>query len=343
MISVIIAGGSGTRLWPLSTSKKPKQLLALTSERTMVQQTYDRAAKLGDAIYVVTEKSHADELRAQLPELPDEAFLIEPGRRNTASCVIMALAHIEGKHDSDEPIAFLSADHSIRDHQGFVESFQRAGELSREHAVEVLVGVEPTYPSIGFGYIEKGQPLDAQAASYHVSSFTEKPDFQTAKSFIESGKYLWNAGYFVGSVAVFLDKMRQFAPELLQQYEDLKNAEPNDYSSVYLNFQNVAIDVALNEKVADLLVVPARFDWMDIGSFTDLHDIVPKTESGVYIHGDNIHDVEVENAFIRNEEQKPVAVIGLDNIVVVNTADGLLVARKDLAPRVGEVAKKLQS
>jgi mannose-1-phosphate guanylyltransferase len=316
--------------------------LQLTSERSLVQQAYDRASKIGDKVYVLTEGSHADALRAQLPELPDDAFMVEPGRRNTASCVIMALVHIQARHDNDEPIAFMSADHSIRDVNGFIESFRRAKELSRAEATEVLVGIEPSYPSTGFGYIEKGDCLDAGCRAYQVSNFKEKPDFKTAKGFIQSGKYLWNAGYFVGSVNVFLDKMRTYAPDLYRQYQDLSEASPETYDEVYLGFQSVAIDVALNEKVADLLVVPASFDWMDIGSFTDLHDVLSKDEVSNYFHGENIHDQEVENAYIRNEEDKPIAVIGLDNIVVVNTPNGLLVARKDLAAKVGDIAKKVQ-
>lgn len=342
MITVIIAGGSGTRLWPLSTPNQPKQLLALASSRTMVQQAYDRAVRLGDTVYVVTEASHSDALRQQLSELPDEAFLIEPGRRNTASCVIMALAHIQGKHDNDEPIAFLSSDHTIRDVDGFVASFQKAGKISTETGSEVLVGIEPTYPSTGFGYIEKGDALDGELAGFRVSSYKEKPDLEAATRFISSGKYLWNAGYFVGSVNVFLDAMQQYASNLYDQYERLKNASAELYNEVYLGFENVAIDIALNEKVENLLVIPAAFDWRDIGNFKDLHDAVYRDETENYQHGESIYAVNVENTYIRNEEQKPVAVIGLDNIVVVNTPDGILVARRDVSHQVGEIAKKIQ-
>lgn len=343
MITVIIAGGSGTRLWPLSTSAQPKQLLALTGERTMVQQAYDRARKLGDKTYVVTEASHADALRAQLPELPEEAFIIEPGRRNTASCVVAALHKIAPEQDNDEPIAFLSHDHLIRDLDGFIASFRRAGEISTKYGREVLVGIEPSYPSTGFGYIEKGDEIE-NGLAYQVASYKEKPDHELAKSFLSSGRYLWNAGYFVGSVNTFLKEMRDYAPLLLKEYEDLSaTRSEEEYRTTYLGFESVQIDVALNEKVQGIIVIPASFDWMDIGSFKDLHDVVPKDESGNYTKGDNVHMIEVENAYVRNEENdKPIAVIGLDNIIVVNTPDGILVARKDQAPRVGEIAKKIQ-
>ena len=344
MITVIIAGGSGTRLWPLSTSVKPKQLLALTGERTLVQQTYDRAVKLGETVYVVTEASHAEVLRVQLPELPESAFIIEPGRRNTASCVIAALHKIQPEQDNDEPIVFLSADHLIRDVEGFAASFRRAGEISTQFGREVLVGIEPTYPSTGFGYIEKGEDVSGGLAN-RVENYKEKPNYELATQFLASGRYLWNAGYFVGSVNTFLKEMREYAPMLLEEYESLKaTTTPEEYRDTYLSFENAPIDIALNEKVDGLLVVPASFDWMDIGNFKDLHDVVPKDEVGNYLKGENIHAIEVENVYVRNEEpSKPVAVIGLDNVVVVNTPDGILVARKDVAAKCGDVAKKLQN
>lgn len=344
MITVIIAGGSGTRLWPLSTPENPKQLLALTGQRTMVQQAYDRAVTLGDTVYVVTEASHAATLRAQLPELPDGAFIVEPGRRGTASCVIAALHKIAPEQDNDEPIAFLSHDHLVRDIDGFIATFRRAADISVRSGREVLVGIEPSYPSTGFGYIEKGEEAEGGLA-YRVASYKEKPDYDVAQSFLASGRYLWNAGYFVGSVNVFLEEMRRFAPRLLGQYEALcRTTTDEEYKAAYLGFENAAIDVALNEKVEGILAVPASFDWMDIGNFKDLHDVVPKDELNNYFKGDNIHAIEVENVYIRNEEpEKPVAVIGLDNVVVVNTKDGILIARKDVSAKSGDVAKKLQA
>ena len=214
MITVIIAGGSGTRLWPLSTSERPKQLLALTGERTMVQQAYDRASKISDTVYVVTEASHSDDLRTQLPELPDDSFLIEPGRRGTAHCIIFALDYIARKHDHAEPIAFIHSDHNVRDVSGFARSFDVAGRLSVEKRVITLIGIEPTFPATGFGYIERGDVIDEGWGIYSVESFKEKPDYDTALSYVESGNYLWNCGYFVGSVEVFLQEMERSAPNL---------------------------------------------------------------------------------------------------------------------------------
>lgn len=347
MIIVIIAGGSGTRLWPLSTSAQPKQLLALTGQRTMVQQAYDRARRLGDTVYVITEASHAELLKQQLPELPDNAFLIEPGRRGTAHCIVFALDYISRHHKTNEPVAFIHSDHNVRDVQGFAHSFATAAHVSAERDCIALIGIEPTFPSTGFGYIERDGVIDASSGIFQVESFKEKPAYEVAKQYVEAGNYLWNCGYFVGSVDTFAKEMQRSAPDLLASYEKLAGQPvfgDEAYNEAYLSLDNQVIDVALIEKAKELVVVSADFDWMDIGNFKDLHDVVPKDAEGNYEKGENIYTIDIENSYIRNEDSsKPVAVIGLDNIVVVNTKEGLLVARKDVSAKVGEVAKQISA
>ena len=346
MITVIIAGGSGTRLWPLSTATNPKQLLRLTNERSMVQNTYDRAVKMSKDVYVVPDISHAAALKAQLPELDEDHFVVEPGRRGTANCIVAALAHVAKRHDHNEPIAFIHSDHHIRDVEGFVKSFATAAEVSTAQGAVALIGIEPTYPATGFGYIERNGELNEFKNVYKVESFKEKPDFETAKDYMQSGHYLWNCGYFVGSVNTFVSEMQEYAPDLLGNYERLlaiDDPQGEAYKDTYLSFENEVIDIALIEKSKSLVVVPASFDWMDVGNFKDLHEANEQDELGNYAYGDNIHHVEVENAYIRNEDEaKHVAVIGLDNVVVVNTKDGILIARKDLSHKVGDIAKKIQ-
>lgn len=347
MIIVIIAGGSGTRLWPLSTPDYPKHLLKINgSDQSLVQQTYNRALQLtnNDKIYVVTEAGHVHHVKKQLPDLPEEAFIVEPARRGTSSCILAALVHIGAQqhNDQDEPIAFLAADHYIRDVNGFVHSFRIASDASTEYGRIVLVGVEPDYPATGFGYIQKDGLIDEQSFIFNVHSFKEKPNHDTALAYLKSGQYLWNCGYFVGSINTFAKAMKLYAPELLRNYKKLKTATPESYKDTYLNFENISVDYALIEKVQDLLVVPASFDWMDLGSFGDLHKAVGGDESGNYLKG-KIEVEEVENAFVQNYEDKPVAVIGLDNVVVINTPNGILVARKDLAQKVGDVSKRLKA
>lgn len=347
MILVIIAGGSGTRLWPLSTSKYPKHLLKLTGERTMVQMAYDRAKNLSDKIYVVTEASHAEEVKKQLPELSEDRFLIEPGRRGTANCIVFALDIISRLHDHDEPIAFIHADHHVHNINGFARSFSAAAKTSQSRNEITLIGIEPTFPSTGFGYIKRDGVINEDVGIFKVESFKEKPDYETAKKYVESGEYLWNCGYFVGSVDTFLAEMRLSAPDLMDNFEKLSainGIHSEEYSDTYLGFENQVIDIALIEKAKSLAVVSANFDWMDVGSFKDLHDVVPQDEKGNYTSGENIHVIDVENVYIRNEEDnKPIAVIGLDNVVVVNTTEGILVSRKDVSHKTGEVAKKIQN
>lgn len=344
MITVIIAGGSGTRLWPLSTPKYPKQLLKLIGERTMVQQACDRAKKVGDTVYVVTEASHSDHIRAQLPELPDDAFLIEPGRRGTAHCIIFALDAIARRHGKDEPVAFIHADHHVRDTEGFARSLAVAGRISKAQNEIVLIGIEPTYPATVFGYIQRDGALDEGSSAYNVESFKEKPDYDTAQKYVDAGNYLWNCGYFVGSVGTFLNEMERSSSELYANYKTLtgiKELGGDDYNTAYLAFENQVIDTALIEKAKSLAVVSANFDWMDVGSFKDLHDVVKRDQEGNFFQGEGINVIDVENMYVRNEEEKPIAIIGLDNVVVVNTPDGILIARKDVSQRAGEIAKKL--
>lgn len=346
MIVVIIAGGSGTRLWPLSTPNYPKQLLALAGEKTMVQNTYDRATRISQSIYVVPDISHAHHVKEQLPQLSEDNFIVEPGRRGTANCIVAALAHISKRHDSSEPIVFLSADHHIRDVGGFVRSFQVADETSKQYSEIVLIGIEPTYPATGFGYIERNGEIKGQPNVHRVVSFKEKPDFKTAKKYIASGKYLWNCGYFVGSVGTFLREMERSAPELKANYEKLlaiDDVNSKDYENTYLGFTNEVVDIALIEKAENLAVVSASFDWMDLGSFRDLHQANESDEKGNHLRGKNIHSEEVENAYIRNEEDKPVIVIGLDNVAIINTPDGILVTRKDISQKVGDIVKRMNA
>ncbi len=341
---MIIAGGSGTRLWPLSTPDFPKHLLKINGDdKSLLQNTYQRAKGISSAVYVVTEAGHAHHIKEQLADLQADAFIVEPARRGTASCIIAALAHLQSRHDNDEPVAVLSADHYIRDVAGFEHSFKVAAKASQDTGRIVLVGVEPDYPATGFGYIQKDALFDEEAFVFNVHSFKEKPDYNKAKSYIKSGNYLWNCGYFVGSINTFVTAMQAHAPELAANYEKLVNTNVNNYEKTYLSFENNTIDYGLIEKVPDLLVVPASFDWMDLGSFGDIHKAVESDEQGNHVHGEAVEIEGVENSFIQNHEDKPLAVIGLDNVAVINTPNGILVTRKDLAQQVGEVSKRINA
>ena len=338
---VIIAGGSGTRLWPLSTADYPKHLLKVNNDdRSLLQQTYDRARGLTDKIYIVSDDSHIEHVKEQLPDLPDDAFIVEPARRGTANCIVAALVAVGKMHDHDEPIASIHSDHYIRDLAGFDHSFKIATDVSVQQGKIVLVGVEPDRPATGFGYIEKDGVVDEANYVYGVKSFKEKPDHELAQKYVASGNYLWNCGYFVGSINTFKSKMEAYAPDMLDTFNALDSASPEDFNDVYLGLTSNAIDYALIEKVQDLLVVPASFDWMDLGSFSDLHKAVDSDIAGNYVKG-KVEIEDVRNSYVQNSEDKPVAVIGLDNVAVINTPDGVLVVRKDMAQKVGDVSKRI--
>lgn len=311
----------------------------------MLQQAYDRAKRVGGAIYVVTEISHAHHVKDQLPDLASENLLIEPGRRGTGNCIIFALDIISRSEDKTEPIAFVSADHQIRDVDGYVKSIRIAGDASVKANKITLVGIEPTFPSTGFGYIERNGTISEATDAYAIQSFKEKPDFETAQTYLRAGNYLWNCGYFVGSVNTFLEEIKKVSPELTEHFGKLsaiKNPSGDEYNKTYLNFTEQVTDYAIAEKSSNLAVVPATFDWMDIGSFQDLHDANELDEHGNLFKGQSIFDDELQNVYVHNDEDKPVVVIGLDNIVVVNTPNGILVARKDLSQKVKNAVEKIK-
>lgn len=342
MVSVIIAGGSGSRLWPISTPDYPKHLLKIAHEKSLLRNTYERARSISDDVFVITDISHAHHVLEQIPELKKNRLLVEPGRRGTANCIVLALARISKIIDPNDAIAFLSADHHVRDSRGFAHSFKIAAETSEKNKKIILVGVEPDYPATGFGYIQKDGIFDEGNFVFNVDSFKEKPDLKTAQEYVKSGNYLWNCGYFVGTLDAFEVAMKNFSPGLYNRYDEFRKISNQNFDKYYLSLVPDTIDYALIEKVDNLLVVPANFDWLDLGSYTDIHKVVDTDDDDVYIKGKNVGVEAVENAYIHNDENKPVVVIGLDNVVVVNTADGLLVARKDQSQKVKEVLSNLK-
>lgn len=343
MIVVIIAGGSGTRLWPLSTHNYPKHLLRLTDENSLLQNTFGRVSKLTDPdhIFVVSEASHSDHVVKQLDGVPKENILIEPARRGTASCFLLAMNAIKERGLDDEAIFFLWSDHIVRDQRGFVTTAKQAGELAEQTGKIVFVGIEPTYPSTGLGYMEKGEKLkDGFKNAFELKQFVEKPDKKTATHYFRSGDYLWNTGYLIATRSTLEREIKARNQRMWDGYQALQSG--GDATETYLGFESEAIDKALSEHVDDGLVVPATFDWLDIGSFHDLHGVSEQDDSGNYSYGDNVEMEQVSNSYVRNEQGLPVAVIGLDNVAVVATEHGILVTNKTYAQKVGEISKRFK-
>jgi mannose-1-phosphate guanylyltransferase/mannose-6-phosphate isomerase len=343
MIVVIIAGGSGTRLWPLSTHTYPKHLLKLTNEKSLLQNTYARVSKLTgpERIFIVSEASHSDHVAKQLSAVPKENILVEPARRGTASCFLLAMKAIKDRGLDDQPVFFLWSDHIIRDLRGFANTARHAGALAEEKGRIVFVGIEPTYPSTGLGYMEKGDRLPNDFKQvFKLKQFVEKPDKKKATHYFRSGDYLWNTGYLISTCSTLEREIKSKNKRLWDDYQTLLKS--SDVEKTYLGFKPEAIDKALSEKVDDGLVVPATFDWLDIGSFHDLHGVSDQDDNGNYHYGDNVELEQVSNSYVRNEQGLPVAVIGLDNVAVVATEHGILVTNKTYAQKVGEISKRFK-
>jgi mannose-1-phosphate guanylyltransferase len=304
----------------------------------MLQNTVDRANRITSDVYVVTEASHADEVAKQLPQLSADRIIIEPARRGTAACFILGLARISEDHSDDESVVFIHADHHIPDLDKFSTAVRAASAASASRGSIALVGVAPTYPATGLGYIQCGSQIgeEEELPVYRVKAFKEKPTFDVAKRYLKAGKYLWNQGLFAAPLRTWVQEFKDFAPNYYKGYQDLKSDA--DTNEIYLGLENIAIDYALIEKTPHLVVVPALYDWADIGSFRDLHKVL-KGENGNSLKG-NVHQINCEDCMIHATD-KPVIAIGLSGIVVVDTPEGLLVCSKEQSHLVGELSKKL--
>lgn len=346
MIILIVAGGSGTRLWPLSVPEYPKHLLTVVGDKSLLQNTFERVKKITsvDKIYVSTEASHSDHVIDQLPELAKDRVIIEPARRGTMPCITNALQIIAKQHGENESIASIWADQHIRDTDGFVDTFRYAAKMSEKYQRISLVGIEPDSPSIKFGYIKKSGQVEDESFLHNVEAFKEKPNNETAQQYLATGDYLWNAGYFVAPYKVFKNSIKQYSDShWTEQLERLAKAESTEQANeIYLDYKDEAIDTALIENVTDLMVVPGSFDWMDVGSFDDVHKVSPQDEKNNSSVGENNILIDSHNVYVRSEDDKPVAVVGLDNVAVINTKNGVLVVRKDLSQKVKDVVAKIK-
>lgn len=337
MIIVVIAGGEGSRLWPLSTPSHPKHLLSLVDDNSLLQNTILRVKDTAKDIYIMPEQSHVEEVKKQLPEYADN-IILEPARRGTAHCILYALSHLKGKIDNDEVVVFLHADHHIRDNKAFVDTIVATSNVAKQLSKLALIGISPTYPATGFGYIKMGDKLMEKdsLSVYEVDKFVEKPNESTAQKYLESKKYLWNLGLFAATIDTFEKEIKDNNMELWSRYEALLGS---DADSKYLDFPNEAIDIALIEKVPDLVVLPGMFDWADIGSFADLYTILSSGEPNV--HKGNVYDIGSKNSLVIAGD-KPIVTIGVDDMVVIDSDEGILICPKDKCQLVKEGVKKLK-
>lgn len=334
MYAIIMAGGTGTRLWPLSRRGTPKQLLALTGEGSLLQQTVARLDGLlrPHDIFVITAAAHVRATRAQLPQLPPDNVLGEPLARSTA--VAAGLATVLARRESDEVAFVLPADHFVAGEARFVEALREAARTA-ERGYLVTLGVRPTHPSTGYGYIRAGQPLHRSGPAAAVESFVEKPDAATARALLGAGDHLWNAGIFVWRVSAALAELDRHAPELMVPLR--RAVAAGDVEQVFPTLQRISIDYALMEHTANAYVVPAEFQWDDIGDWVALERHLDHEDLG---HGANTvigrHiGLDTSGNILYTEDPEDVIVtLGVHDLVIVKRGHALLLVHKD---RVEEI------
>ncbi len=338
----ILAGGEGTRLWPLSRRRRPKQLLPLATHRSLIQQTVDRVLPLvpAERILVVTERSHADDLRAQLPELPERNVVVEATRRNTAAALLLTALHIQARAP-DATWASLHSDAYIGDDDEFRRTLSAALEAASDGEYLVTTGIRPQHPATGYGYIHQGAKVrDVQGYPLHrVERFVEKPNLETARQYVVSGAYLWNPGVFVWRNDTLIDAFRRLQPEI---YRVLTSVALDRIDQVYAEAPKESIDNGIMERASNVATIPATFRWSDVGSWAELWEVLEKDDRGNAVRGSGRHLAEDTHGSMIYADSRVVATVGVQDLVVVETADAVFVCPRSRAHDVKLIVRRLQ-
>jgi mannose-1-phosphate guanylyltransferase len=353
--AVILAGGRGTRFWPRSRTRTPKQLLNIVGEGSMLQQTVARLTSLVPAqrIWTVTNAEQASALTKQLPAAARKHVLAEPVGRNTAAAIALAAIHVRRAAGGDALLAVLPADHYIARPERYREIIRAALDEARQPGRMVVLGIPPTRPETGYGYIERqGDSITPQGAPiYAVLCFREKPELAVAKEYVASGNFHWNAGMFFWRVSTFLDALKQFLPKTHAAIEELaKHIGKQSYAAklkrVYPQLESISVDYAILERATQqsgaprVFVIPAEMGWSDIGSWAAVHELLAKHPTENIFAGPG-HTLDAEGNFLWSPG-KYVAAIGVSGLVVVETPDALLICPRDRAQDVGKIVKALE-
>ncbi len=331
MKAVIMSGGRGTRFWPASRSQEPKQFLRITGRKTLLQQTFDRLLPLlsRQDIFFVCSREYARIVQRQIPDLADEQLILEPASRNTAPCIGLAAQYL-AKHFPDEVMAVLPADHVIGDIDTLHRALEAAESLARKNWL-VTFGIEPTRPATGYGYIERENELgvfsDFQAFS--VRRFTEKPDLETAREYVQGGLHYWNSGMFVWQTSSILEEIAASQPDLSSVLQEISHSEedPDRANRLFEGLSSLSIDYAVMERSSRVAVIPAQLQWDDVGDWRSLFDHLPGDKEGNHSNTDLV-SLDARNCLAYSRGGKLVALLGVEDLVVVDTEDALLVCHK---------------
>lgn len=326
---VIMAGGIGSRFWPMSTEKTPKQFLdILGTGRTMIQQTFDRISKIipAENIFVITNENYISLCREQLPLIQEKNIVGEPMMKNTAACNLYMAKKIHAQNPNAN-IIILPADHLILYEDKFIEKINLAFDLARENDFLITLGITPTRPDTGYGYI---QYLANEDKNFHqVKTFTEKPDLEIAKSFLESGDFLWNAGIFIWNTQAILSAFEKFLPEMTQLFENIPYNTPEEakeIANIYPKINKISIDNGILEKANNVYVIPADLGWSDLGTWTSVYENSTKDPNQNTLQKKDIILKNSSGNVIKIHHNEKKAVIdGLENFIVIDTPEALLI------------------
>ena len=338
MKHVIMCGGSGSRFWPLSTSKMPKQFLKLLGDKSLLRLTVDRLLHISsiENIYLVTSKKYEDFIKSEIPEIPVENILYEPSARNTTAAIYYALKSIEAKNNSSV-IGVYPADHYIKSEQDFIASVKDAYDLISMHKERIYTfGIKPNYPSTSYGYIQ--YDID-NGNSCKVSQFCEKPDLDIAKKMIESNSYVWNSGMFIFDIRTMLDEINLFVPEIESLFNGIDVDDFNQIENIWNQIPKISIDYAIMEKTQKAFCLKVDCGWTDLGTWVSLYDLLSKDKDGNVFDG-NVFSHKASNnlAIAKNSN---IGIVGLDNIAVIEHNNQILVINLSDSESVRKIIDQL--
>lgn len=344
--ALIMAGGRGERFWPKSRKNLPKQFLSLTDDgKTMIQLTVERIlplVKLED-IFIATNKAYRELVLEQIPGLPEENILCEPIGRNTAPCIGLGAIHIAQKYD-DAIMFVLPSDHLIKFTNMFLKTLETGADVAENNTNLVTIGITPDYPETGYGYI-KFDPRRTEGQAYAVERFVEKPSLEVAKEYLSTEEYLWNSGMFIWKVSSILKNMQKFMPDTYESLIKIKEAigtpqQDSILEKEFYNMQSQSIDYGIMEKADNIYILPGTFGWDDVGSWLAVERIKKTNEFGNAVAG-NIITVNTHNCIIQGDK-KLIAIVGMEDTIVVDTKDATLICAKDSAGDIKKVTENLK-